>query len=234
MFCTQCGSDVRDGAIACPGCGTRLTAQGPARPAQSASPAGMAGPAASHAEQVTGPAFRFDPNRLTTGDRITGISTALLLVSLFLPWYGVSFLGINAEADGLTGHGYLYIVLLLCLAILAYLGLWAGSEELPARLPLAHEQHQSGVPRRRAGALVLSPACSPRWPRWRRWSSRRSGPAGYARDPAGNARRNRHDCTRLAFRAGNSRPGASSDTQISRGYRAAPGAAPAPTSAPAF
>src|SRR6516225_8664464 len=106
MFCTQCGSDVRDGALACPGCGTRLTTQASAMPAQSASPAGTAGPTASHAGQVTGPAFRFDPNRLTTGDRITGISTVLLLVSLFLPWYGVSFLGISAQADGRTGYGY--------------------------------------------------------------------------------------------------------------------------------
>ena len=167
MFCTQCGSDVRDGAIACPGCGTRLTAQGPARPAQSASPAGMAGPAASHAEQVTGPAFRFDPNRLTTGDRITGISTALLLVSLFLPWYGVSFLGINAEADGLTGHGYLYIVLLLCLAILGYLGLRAGSEELPARLPLAHEQRLLAATGVNAALVLLAFLIKPEETSWR-------------------------------------------------------------------
>ena len=126
MFCTHCGSDVPGGAIACPGCGTRLTTQGPARATQPASPASAAGPAASHAGQVTGPAFRFDPNRWTAGDRITGISTVLLLVSLFLPWYGVSFLGISAQADGLTGHGYLYIVLLLCLA---------GSSSDPARRP---------------------------------------------------------------------------------------------------
>jgi len=141
MFCTQCGSDVRDGAIACPGCGTRLTAQGPARPAQSASPAGMAGPAASHAEQVTGPAFRFDPNRLTTGDRITGISTALLLVSLFLPWYGVSFL--------------------------AYLGLWAGSEELPARLPLAHEQRLLAATGVNAALVLLAFLIKPEETSWR-------------------------------------------------------------------
>ena len=167
MFCTQCGSDVRDGAIACPGCGTRLTAQGPARPAQSASPAGMAGPAASHAEQVTGPAFRFDPNRWTAGDRITGISTVLLLVSLFLPWYGVSFLGISAQADGLTGHGYLYIVLLLCLAILAYLGLRAGSEELPARLPLAHEQRLLAATGVNAALVLLAFLIRPEGTGWR-------------------------------------------------------------------
>ena len=63
-------SDVRDGAIARPGRGTRRTTQGPA---------------AGHAGQVIGPAFRFDPNRCTAGDRITGIGTVRLLVSLFLP-----------------------------------------------------------------------------------------------------------------------------------------------------
>ena len=173
MFCTECGSDVPDGAIACPGCGTRLTIQDPVRPAQSASPAGTAGPAASpagtasHAGQVTGPAFRFDPNRWTAGDRITGISTVLLLVSLFLPWYGVSFLGISAQADGLTGHGYLYIVLLLCLAILGYLGLRAGSEELPARLPLAHEQRLLAATGVNAALVLLAFLIKPEGTSWR-------------------------------------------------------------------
>jgi len=173
MFCTECGSDVPDGAIACPSCGTRLTIQGPVRPAQSASPAGTAGPAASpagtasHAGQVTGPAFRFDPNRWTAGDRITGISTVLLLVSLFLPWYGVSFLGISAQADGLTGHGYLYIVLLLCLAILGYLGLRAGSEELPARLPLAHEQRLLAATGVNAALVLLAFLIKPDGTSWR-------------------------------------------------------------------
>ena len=167
MFCTECGSDVRDGAIACPGCGTQLTTQGPARPAQSVSTAGTAGPAASHAAQVTGPAFRFDPNRWTAGDRITGISTVLLLVSLFLPWYGVSFLGISAQASGLTGHGYLYIVLLLCLAILAYLGLRAGSEELPARLPLTHEQRLLAATGVNAAVVLLAFLIKPEGTSWR-------------------------------------------------------------------
>ena len=167
MFCTECGSDVRDGAIACPGCGTRLSTQGPARPAQSVRPAGPAGPAASHAGQVIDPAFRFDANRWTAGDRITGISTVLLLVSLFLPWYGVSFLGISAQADGLTGHGYLYVVLLLCLAILAYLGLRAGSEELSARLPLAHEQRLLAATGVNAVLVLLAFLIKPEETSWR-------------------------------------------------------------------
>ena len=138
MFCTECGSDVPDGAIACPSCGTRLTTQGPARATQPASPAGTAGPAASHAGQVTGPAFRFDPNRWTTGDRITGISTVLLLISLFLPWYGVSVLGASFTVSGTSAHWYLVIGLLLAQLLIGYLVLQSGWDKPPLDLPIAH------------------------------------------------------------------------------------------------
>jgi len=109
-------------------------------PAQSA--AGRFQPAqpAHLPEQAASPAFRLELSRLTNSDRITGIGSLLLIVSLFLPWYGVNLLGISAEADGLTVHGYLYIVLLMCVAIIAYLVMWAGFEELPVRLPLSHQQ----------------------------------------------------------------------------------------------
>ena len=109
-------------------------------PAQSA--AGRFQPAqpAHLPEHAASPAFRLELSRLTNSDRITGIGSLLLIVSLFLPWYGVNLLGISAEADGLTVHGYLYIVLLLCVAIIAYLVMWAGFEELPVRLPLSHQQ----------------------------------------------------------------------------------------------
>jgi len=109
-------------------------------PAQSA--AGRFQPAqpAHLPEHAASPAFRLELSRLTNSDRVTGIASLVLLVSLFLPWYGVNLLGISAEADGLTVHGYLYIVLLLCVAIIAYLVMWAGFEELPVRLPLSHQQ----------------------------------------------------------------------------------------------
>jgi hypothetical protein len=151
MFCTQCGRDVPPGAVSCPGCGARLAAQ---------SQAGQAG-------EMTSPAFRLDPHRWTGGDRITGTSTVLLLVSLFLPWYGVSFFGVSAQADGLTGHGYLYIVLLLCLAILGYLGLRAGSEQLPARLPLAHEQRLLAAAGLNAVLVLLAFLIKPDGTGWR-------------------------------------------------------------------
>ena len=149
MICTQCGSSVPGGAAACPGCGARFAAQGTAARAGGTAGQRMAGrrpfqpaPLAQRAAagHAASPAFRLDLSRLTNSDRITGIGSLLLLVSLFLPWYGVDILGISAEADGLNVHGYLYIVLLLCVAIMAYLVLWAGFEELPARLPLSHQQ----------------------------------------------------------------------------------------------
>ena len=62
-----------------------------------------------------------DASRWTERDRIAGIASAALLISLFLPWFGVSFLGMSVTADGLESHGYLRIVLVLCLAILGYL-----------------------------------------------------------------------------------------------------------------
>jgi hypothetical protein len=62
-----------------------------------------------------------DASRWTERDRITGIASAALLISLFLPWFGVSFLGMTATANGLESHGYLRIVLILCLMILGYL-----------------------------------------------------------------------------------------------------------------
>ena len=168
MICTQCGCNISGRTAACPACGARLAAQsmpaqsmpaqgvaGQSRPAQGIPAQGMpsqGGPAQSAAgrfqpaqpahlpEHAASPAFRLELSRLTNSDRVTGIASLVLLVSLFLPWYGVNLLGISAEADGLTVHGYLYIVLLLCVAIIAYLVMWAGFEELPVRLPLSHQQ----------------------------------------------------------------------------------------------
>ena len=168
MICTQCGCNISGRTAACPACGARLAAQsmpaqsmpaqgvaGQSMPAQGIPPQGMPSqgmPAQSAAgrfqpaqpahlpEHAASPAFRLELSRLTNSDRVTGIASLVLLVSLFLPWYGVNLLGISAEADGLTVHGYLYIVLLLCVAIIAYLVMWAGFEELPVRLPLSHQQ----------------------------------------------------------------------------------------------
>jgi hypothetical protein len=173
MICTQCGSDIPGGAAACPGCGSRLAAaqgavgQGTAGPFQPAPLAQRATPGRPAAGHAASPAFRLDLSRLTNSDRITGTGTLLLLVSLFLPWYGVNILGISAEADGLNVHGYLYIVLLLCVACMAYLVFWAGFEELPVRLPLTHEQRLLAVSGVNAALVLLAFLIRPDGTGWR-------------------------------------------------------------------
>jgi hypothetical protein len=43
------------------------------------------------------------------------------------------------SASGVSAHGFLYIVLLICLAILAYLVIRAGFHQTPFNLPVPHE-----------------------------------------------------------------------------------------------
>ena len=195
MICTQCGCNISGRTAACPACGARLAAQsmpaqsmpaqgvaGQSMPAQGIPPQGMpsqGGPAQSAAgrfqpaqpahlpEHAASPAFRLELSRLTNSDRVTGIASLVLLVSLFLPWYGVNLLGISAEADGLTVHGYLYIVLLLCVAIIAYLVMWAGFEELPVRLPLSHQQRLLAASGLNTALVLLAFLTKPDGTGWR-------------------------------------------------------------------
>jgi hypothetical protein len=88
------------------------------------------GPAPSSAT-----AFKFETRRLTQTDRIVGIATFVLFISLFLPWFGVSVGLYSGSVDGLW-HGYMYLTLVLCLAIFAYLALKAGFDHSPVKYPL--------------------------------------------------------------------------------------------------
>jgi hypothetical protein len=90
--------------------------------------------------------IRFEPSRLGTGDFIAGGASVLLLVSLFLPWYsvnvGVLGISVSATANGLY-HGWMYITLLLCIAIVGYLivrAMWNG-----LRVPAPHWQLLAGA-----------------------------------------------------------------------------------------
>ncbi len=87
-----------------------------------------------------GPSFNLDASRWSQADRITGIATLVLFISLFLPWFSLNTGFGNVSADALSAHGYLFIVLILALAIIAFLVLEAGFAELPFSLPLAREQ----------------------------------------------------------------------------------------------
>src|ERR1700733_10265072 len=108
-------------------------------PVSGPGPVAGAGPVGGAAASV--PSFAFDVKRWTQAERITGIASLVLFISLFLPWftYNVGFGVGSVSVDGLW-HGWMYLVLLLCLAIFAYLVARAGFGELPFKLPLANEQ----------------------------------------------------------------------------------------------
>ncbi|MGD0895806.1 MAG: hypothetical protein ABSA08_07355 [Acidimicrobiales bacterium] len=82
---------------------------------------------------------KFDVARWTKVDRIVGIATFVLFISLFLDWFGVSFGIYSAAESGLSAHGYLYIDLILCLLILIYLVIKASFDEMPFKLPVAED-----------------------------------------------------------------------------------------------
>jgi len=83
--------------------------------------------------------FSFDMKRWSQAERTTAIATLVLLISLFLPWYTYNFGLGSVSVDGLW-HGWMYIVLLLSLAILVYLVSRAGFSEMPFKMPISGDQ----------------------------------------------------------------------------------------------
>jgi hypothetical protein len=141
--CPQCQSEAADEATTCPSCGTALgsaagasAASATTAPPPAGAPAGAGAPAAAAARHV--PAYHFDAARWSTADRIAGIATIVLFISLFLSWFGVSVIGITVTASGLSAHGFLYVVMILCILIVAYLALRAGWDELPVESNIPH------------------------------------------------------------------------------------------------
>jgi hypothetical protein len=127
MICIQCSYRIPDTLSTCPNCG---------RPAET-----VPGAARSRSPRARTRRQSFiDSSRWTERDRIAAIASAALLISLFLPWFGVSFLGMAVTADGLESHGYLHIVLILCLAILGYLTLRISPARAVLPAPRAHER----------------------------------------------------------------------------------------------
>ncbi|HLK01506.1 MAG TPA: hypothetical protein VKU39_16595 [Streptosporangiaceae bacterium] len=86
------------------------------------------------------PAYRFDPNRWTRTDRISGVATLVVLISLFLPWFTVNLAGLGSgSGSGTDAHGWLWFVFVIGLLLLLYLLVAAGYQRLPVALPLRHE-----------------------------------------------------------------------------------------------
>jgi hypothetical protein len=144
--CPQCQSEAADEATTCPSCGTALgaaagttasAAGATTAPPPAGAPAGAGAPAAAAAARHV-PAYHFDAARLSTADWIAGIATIVLFISLFLSWFGISVIGITVTASGLSAHGFLYVVMILCILIVAYLALRAGWDELPVESNIPH------------------------------------------------------------------------------------------------
>lgn len=139
MTCGQCGTALPSEATQCPQCGAPVAGPGPAEPlsvplvgASTIAPPQAPAPTAPSAEPKAAAAtFKLDMSRVTKLDRVLGIATAVLLISLFLPWY--TYAGFSAS--GLSAHGYLYLVLVLCLGVLGVLVMEAGWATPPLKLP---------------------------------------------------------------------------------------------------
>jgi hypothetical protein len=139
--CPNCQSETSDDAAFCPECGAAISqstsgsgefaAASPTSPSSTYSYASTATPG----QGTSSTSFNFDIARLSSADRITGGASVVLLIALFLPWFGFSGFG---SVDGLSTHGYLYIALLLIVALLVYIGARAGRDRLPINSSLAH------------------------------------------------------------------------------------------------
>jgi hypothetical protein len=109
--------------------------QPPPPPASSAE-----GPVGASSSPGTGSSsFSFDIKRLSQAERITGIATLVLIISLFLPWFTYSF-GFGSVSVNGFWHGWMYLVLILSVAILAYVVARAGFKEMPFTLPMSPPQ----------------------------------------------------------------------------------------------
>lgn len=154
MICGQCQAMNEDDSAFCGNCGNSLAGQavgnphtgapapagqvpGLGAPASGGQMPGMAAPGAAGLPRPAEP-FRIDLRRLSQVEQVVGGASVVVLISLFLPWYGFSELGSSFTISGTSTHGYLFLVLILALAIIAYLILRSGWSQLPFTLPIAH------------------------------------------------------------------------------------------------
>jgi hypothetical protein len=90
------------------------------------------------------PPVNFDLNRLTTVDKIVAGGSLVALISIWLPWYSISWgrstfqTAGGATISGTTGHGWLWLEFLVALVLVAYLGARAAWDNLPFSIPVAH------------------------------------------------------------------------------------------------
>ena len=90
------------------------------------------------------PPVNFDHNRLDRVDKIVAGATFITMISIWLPWYSISFGASTFEAassasiSGTTGHGWLWLEFIVAIVLLAYLTARAAWDRLPITMPVAH------------------------------------------------------------------------------------------------
>jgi hypothetical protein len=88
----------------------------------------------------------FDARRWTVSDKIVGVASLVVLISLFLPWYTATISAENsagavprsASESGTDAHGWLRLVFVIVLLLVVYLVLTARFPALPFLSPLRH------------------------------------------------------------------------------------------------
>jgi hypothetical protein len=94
----------------------------------------------SQAQGSGSPKFAFDAKRWTPGNITTGVASLVVLIALFLPWFNASVTGFGSGSEsGMDAHGWLWLVFVIVLAILAYLVVEAGFSNLPFTMPFQRE-----------------------------------------------------------------------------------------------
>jgi hypothetical protein len=83
------------------------------------------------------PAIKFDLARLTTVDKIVAVASFIAMISIWLPWYTLSYFG-TYNASGTAGHGWLWLEFIVALVLIGYIASRAAWDRLPFNLPVAH------------------------------------------------------------------------------------------------
>jgi hypothetical protein len=73
------------------------------------------------------------------------MATLVLVISLFLPWFGISLGVVGLSVSGLDAHSYLDLVLILGIAELGYLVALAWVPGLRDRMPFPHNSALTAV-----------------------------------------------------------------------------------------
>ena len=140
VTCPRCRSDTGPDAAFCGSFGTPAgsASQFPRTPGDQYIPSAASG---QHGPPAVAPPreFRLDLRRLSRADQAVGGASLIVLVSLFLPWFGFSALGASISVTGTAAHGYLVLVMITALLIAGYLLLRSGWGEFPFPLPIAQE-----------------------------------------------------------------------------------------------